>query len=55
VLAAGGGGLLTHADASAAFPPNDGHHDPGGGFPRDLYLELVREYYRELTAARAAR
>lgn len=54
-LKAGGAGLLTHADASQAFPPNGGHTDPGGGFPRDLYLELVQRYYRELTASRAER
>lgn len=51
----GGAGLLTHADASQAFPPNGGHSDPGANFPRDTYLELVREYYRELAAQRAER
>jgi len=54
-LARGVAGFATHADASIAFPPNGGHHDPGLGFPRDLYLELVQRYYRELTAPRAGR
>lgn len=54
-LKAGRAGLCTHADATTAFPPNGGHHDPGVGFPRDLYLELVQGYYRELTASRAER
>jgi hypothetical protein len=54
-LRAGGAGLCTHADATAAFPPNGGHSDPGGGFPKDVYLELVVRYYRELAAARAER
>lgn len=54
-LRAGGAGLCTHSDASQAFPPNDGHHDPGGGFPRGLYLELVQGYYRALADSRAER
>lgn len=54
-LQAGGAGLCTHADATLAFPPNGGHTDPGKGFPRDLYLELVTRYYRELSDARAER
>lgn len=51
-LRAGRAGFCTHLDASRAFPPNAGHHDPGPGFPRDLYLELVGRFYRELVAER---
>lgn len=51
-LKSGRSGFCTHLDASRAFPPNAGHHDPGPGFPRDLYLELVAGYYRELAAER---
>lgn len=54
-LKRGVAGFCTHADATAAFPPNGGHSDPGRGFPRDLYLALVQRYYRELTATRAER
>jgi len=46
-------GLTTHSDASRAFTPG-GHTDPGPGFPRDVYLDLVRRFYRELAGARAA-
>lgn len=51
-LAHGVAGFCTHLDASRAFPPNDGHSDPGAGFPKDRYLELVAGYYRELAAER---
>jgi hypothetical protein len=44
-------GFCTHADASRAFPPNDGHSDPGAGFPRDVYMGLVRKHYAELVRA----
>jgi hypothetical protein len=44
-------GFCTHADASQAFPPNDGHHDPGAGFPKPLYMGLVRKHYAELVRA----
>lgn len=54
-LRRGVAGFCTHADASVAFPPNGGHSDPGAGFPRDRYLELVQRYYRELAAERAGR
>jgi hypothetical protein len=40
-------GLTTHADASRAFTPG-GHTDPGPGFPRDHYLQLVRHFYAQL-------
>jgi len=47
-LAGGSRGFCTHADASAAFPPNDGHHDPGPNFPKDAFMRLVRQFYRQL-------
>lgn len=53
-LKAGKAGLCRHVDASRAFPPNAGHHDPGEGFPRDVYLALVKRFYRELVAERVA-
>lgn len=52
-LRRGVAGITTHAIASAAFPPNAGHHDPGRGFPLGEYLELVRRFHRELAATRA--
>lgn len=52
-LKAGKRGLCTHADASAAFPPNDGHHDPGPGFPKAYYLSRVKHFYGLLAAERA--
>jgi N-acetylmuramoyl-L-alanine amidase-like protein len=52
-LRAGQAGICTHRQASIAFPPNDGHVDPGDGFPRAHYLALVRRFYRELAATRA--
>lgn len=54
-LAAGRAGFCTHADATAAFHTAGGHTDPGGGFPKDVYLKLVAGYYAELAAERAAR
>lgn len=54
-LRAGRAGFCTHAAATLAFPNNSGHTDPGAGFPRDVYLELVRNFYRELVAERGTR
>lgn len=53
-LRAGARGFVTHADCSRAFPPNDGHHDPGAGFPRDEYMRLVRAFHKQLADERAA-
>jgi hypothetical protein len=53
-LKAGRKGFCTHAQASKAFPPNAGHHDPGSGFPRDVYMQLVRKHYKALADERAA-
>lgn len=50
-LMAGKRGFVTHADCSIAFPPNDGHHDPGPGFPKADYMRLVRKFYAQLGAA----
>jgi len=47
-------GITTHADASKAFTPG-GHHDPGPGFPKALYLGFVKDAYAKLVRARAAR
>jgi hypothetical protein len=52
-LRAGRAGFCTHVDATRAFPGNSGHTDPGDGFPKDVYLALVRRFYRELAAERA--
>jgi hypothetical protein len=43
-------GFTTHLDCSQAFPPNDGHSDPGPGFPKDVYMRLVKSYYADLAA-----
>jgi N-acetyl-anhydromuramyl-L-alanine amidase AmpD len=40
---AGERGICTHADVSAAFRQTD-HTDPGGAFPKDYYLGLVKAY-----------
>lgn len=53
-LKGGEPGFCTHAQCSVAFPPNSGHHDPGGGFPKPLYMQLVRKHYAKLAAERAA-
>lgn len=41
-------GITTHADASKAFGTVGGHTDPGPGFPRDLYLDMVKDEYARL-------
>lgn len=46
-------GITTHADASKAFGTVGGHTDPGAGFPRDVYLDMVRDEYAKLKAAKA--
>lgn len=38
-------GVTTHVQASKAFNPG-GHHDPGAGFPMDLYLKWVNQALR---------
>jgi hypothetical protein len=41
-------GVTTHKDCSLAFPPNDGHHDPGPNFPKDKWMSWAKEYRREI-------
>lgn len=44
-------GLTTHKQVNEVF--KRGHHwDPGGGFPRDVFLEWVEGYLDEIRAAR---
>lgn len=43
-LRAGRSGLTTHAQCTLAFGPAGGHHDPGAGWPRDVFMRLVRGY-----------
>jgi N-acetylmuramoyl-L-alanine amidase len=43
-------GFTRHMDASAAFTPG-GHSDPGPGFPRDTYMELVKAEYAKIRRA----
>lgn len=52
-LKAGVKGFCTHAQASAAFPPNAGHHDPGHGFPKLKYMQDVRRFYTAISRERA--
>lgn len=48
-LKAGRKGITTHAEVSKAFPNNEGnHHDPGVGWPRALFLGLVKHYLSAL-------
>lgn len=54
-LKAGVRGFCTHADASKAFPPNAGHHDPGVNFPKDEYMRLVRKHYAAIASERGNR
>jgi N-acetyl-anhydromuramyl-L-alanine amidase AmpD len=38
-------GFIGHVQASAVFPPNAGHHDPGPGFPWEFFLERVKHHH----------
>jgi hypothetical protein len=44
-------GLTTHVDVNRAFRGGD-HWDPGPEFPRDQFLEWVREYVNQIRAER---
>lgn len=44
-------GLTTHADVNRAFK-NGTHWDPGPGFPRDVFLRLVRDHFARIKADR---
>lgn len=35
-------GICTHADCTRALSIRGGHYDPGNGFPRDLFLKLIK-------------
>lgn len=37
-------GITTHADVWNAFPNLDRHTDPGPGFPKDVFLQYVKDY-----------
>jgi hypothetical protein len=37
-------GITTHAQCTLAFGPPGGHTDPGSGWPRDVFMTLVRSY-----------
>lgn len=50
---AGARGFLRHVDASRAFGTPGGHTDPGEGFPRPHFMQLVTEAYAEIAAERA--
>ena len=41
-LTSGYRGFVGHVDVSAAWPGDTDHTDPGGGFPWDVFLELVQ-------------
>ena len=43
---------MNHIDATKAFPNNSGHSDPGPGFPRDVYMSYVDDYYAAIKADR---
>lgn len=40
-LKAGDKGIIGHYQASEVYPPNNGHFDPGKGFPWDFFMERV--------------
>lgn len=43
-LAAGTKGIVGHADVTAAFPADNGTHtDPGGNFPWDVFIDLIKD------------
>ena len=45
-------GFTTHVDVNAAFRRSD-HWDPGYGFPRLKFLQLVRKWYAVIASERA--
>lgn len=40
-LKAGAKGIIGHYQASAVYPPNAGHQDPGKGFPWNWFMERI--------------
>lgn len=51
-VSVGGYGFLRHMDASAAFTPG-GHTDPGTGFDRSHFMQLVDAAHAEIVAERS--
>lgn len=45
-------GLTTHVDVNRAFMGGS-HWDPGPNFPKDLFLQWVKDYYAQIEKARA--
>lgn len=45
-------GITTHAYVNQAFKGGT-HWDPGPDFPKDLFMEWIKEYYAELKKERA--
>ena len=41
-------GFVTHATVTSVFPNNQGHTDPGPGFPLDHYMDLVKQFAAEM-------
>jgi hypothetical protein len=41
-------GFVTHATVTSVFPGNQGHSDPGPGFPLDHYMDLVKGFAAEM-------
>jgi hypothetical protein len=48
-LGAGKRGVTTHREVEKAWP-SSGHTDPGLGWPRFLFMALVRRYLKEMNA-----
>jgi N-acetyl-anhydromuramyl-L-alanine amidase AmpD len=46
-LKAGEKGIIGHLQATAIFKPNNGHTDPGPGFPWDHFLARVQFHFNE--------
>jgi N-acetyl-anhydromuramyl-L-alanine amidase AmpD len=46
-LKAGEKGIIGHVQATAVFKPNNGHTDPGSGFPWDHFIERVQHHFDE--------
>jgi hypothetical protein len=44
----GRSGFVTHATVTSVFPGNQGHTDPGPGFPLDHYMDLVKQFAAEM-------
>jgi len=44
-------GLTTHKDVNDAFK-NGSHWDPGPGFPKDLFLQMVKKHLGDIQASR---